>query len=141
MMRLVVLITVVGMLIGAAHAFSETGYKRSPWGSKSWDGPGKPPHWSSRPPAGNRPADPGWGIRPPSHKPGKWGRVYYYEKSVSPPTIIIEQERQPSVSLPEVQVQRQISPVRCGGRTVTRKDPATGELIIEYVSSSRTCPE
>ena len=141
MKRLIGVIAALAMVMIVSHAFSETGYKRSPWGSKSWDGPGKPPHWSSRPPAGNRPVDPGWGVRPPSHRPDGWGRVYYYKEPEVPQTIIIEREKPPPAYVPDMPVQRQTSPLRCGGRTVTRKDPTTGELIIEYVSSSRACPE
>jgi len=140
MKKLIVLMTILGTLMVAVHAFSEAGYKRTPWGSKSWNGPGTPPHWSSRPPSGHRPVDPGWGIRPPSHRPDRWGRAYYYQKQ-TPQTIIIEQEKQTPVYVPYVPVQRQASPLRCGGRTVTRKDPVTGEVVIEYISSSRACPE
>ena len=141
MRKLIVLVAALSLLLGVTDVFSDTGYKRTPWGSKSWNGPGKPPHWSSRPPAGNRPVDPGWGVRPPSHRPDRWDRFYYYQKSTPAQTIIIEQERQTPAYVPYVPAQKQTSPLRCGGRTVTRKDPATGELIIEYVSSAQSCPE
>lgn len=131
---------VLSTLMVAVDAFSEAGYKRTPWGSKSWNGPGNPPHWSSRPPSSHRPIDPEWGMRPPSHRPDRWGRAYYYQKP-APQTIIIEQEKQTPVYIPYAPVQRRTSPLRCGGETVTRKDPVTGEVVIEYISSSRACPE
>ena len=139
-MKTLIVLIVLSTLTAAVTAFSETGYKRTPWGSKSWNGPGAPPHWTSRPPFYNRPVDPGWGVRPPFHRPDRWGRGYYYQNP-APQTIIIEEEKQVPVYVPYVPAQKQASPLRCGGRTVTRKDPVTGELIIEYVSSSRTCPE
>lgn len=140
-MKAMMLLTVfLGFLSIGFNAFSETGYKRSAWGSKKWHGPGVPPHFSSQQPGGNVPADPEWGIRPPGHRPGPWGRVYYYEKP-SAETIIIEKERQEPAYKPAAPPRKQLSPVRCGGRTLSRTDPVTGELIIEYISSSRECPE
>ncbi|MEE4165126.1 MAG: hypothetical protein V2I35_03940 [Desulfocapsaceae bacterium] len=140
-MKTFVMLTLVLLALSlGAQAFSETGYKRSPWGSKKWDGAGTPPHFSSQPSTEPPPVDPGWGLRPPQHRPDRWGRVYYYEKAPAE-TIIIETEKESEVYVPAVPAIRQESPVRCGGRTATRKDPVSGELIIEYVTSSRECPE
>jgi len=123
------------------------GYKRTPWGSKSWSGSGAPPHWSGPPvtepprpelpiePPIGPPVDPDWGQRPPHYGSGRWGRTYYYQKP-STETIVIERKKEVPVYVP---VQRSYAPLRCGGRTVTRTDPQTGELIIEYVTGSVEC--
>ena len=126
------------------------GYKRTPWGSKTYTGPGRPPHWSAKPdyPDGNpphpehpieppypeHPIDPEWGQRPPYWRP--WGNTIYYQRRPSTQTIIIERERKKPTLTPSTRVN---SPLRCGGETLTRRDPGTGELIIEYVTGSRTC--
>lgn len=159
------IIAVCFLLINAAG--SEAGYKRTPWGSKSWEGPGRPPHWSPerilpspRPPRPElpiepeEPIDPEWGVVPPGNRPGKpggywkdkynrwhyhnyWRSGYIYYRQPAPETIIIEREQKVPVYVP---VQPKPSRLQCGGRTVARSDPQTGEIIIEYVTSSQDCP-
>jgi hypothetical protein len=51
--------------------------------------------------------------------------------------VIIEEQRAAPAAVP---VRRSRSPLQCGGLTDTRLDPETGELVIEYVTSSRDCP-
>ena len=129
-------ILVVFNLLWLTAAAADVGYKRTPWGSKSWTGPGRPPHWSPRPSRPHRPVDPGWGVRPPIHRPYRRSRVYYYYEPPAQESVVIEQPTLEPVSTP---VPRRLSPLRCGGETVSRRDPHTGELIIEYVTSSRSC--
>ena len=150
----------------SAATTPKAGYRKDPWGSNTWTGPGRPPHWSpapaqpaARPPkpvqpiAPGKPLDPEYGVRPP-HKPGgsggywkdrykRWhyhryrrpGIVYFRAPEVE--TIIIEREKRVPVFIP---VQQRSSRIQCGGRTITRTDPQTGQSIIEYVSGSRDCP-
>lgn len=149
---------------------AKAGYKQTPWGSKTWEGPGRPPHWSpkqspspAKPPYPERPiapaypVDPGWGIKKESYcrnssKAGGywrdrynkwqyhqcWQPGYRYFKSPEPETIVIEREKTEPVYVPVVP--KEPSRLQCGGRTITRSDPQTGELIIEYITSSRNCP-
>ena len=140
-MKTLLVTMILGALIWPVQTLSETGYKRSPWGSKTWTGPGTPPHWSSRSSSSNRPIDPEWGVRPPGHKPSRHrhSRAYYYEKPVYQTEVIVI-EQKPTLP-PFVPAEKQLSPLRCGGDTVTKKDPVTGELIIEYITSSRQCPQ
>jgi len=138
-MKTLLVTLILGTLIWAVPSYSETGYKRSAWGSKTWTGPGTPPHWSSRPPSSSKPIDPEWGVRPPGHRPSRHSRAYYYQKPVYETEIIVI-EQKPQIP-PYVPAEKQLSPLRCGGETVTTKDPVTGELIIEYITSSRQCPQ
>ncbi|MBT8360457.1 MAG: hypothetical protein KJO32_05840, partial [Deltaproteobacteria bacterium] len=59
---------------------AKAGYKQTPWGSKTWEGPGRPPHWSpkqspspAKPPhpeqpiAPSYPIEPGWRIKKESY--------------------------------------------------------------------------
>jgi|GEM_PF-6803575 len=70
--------------------------------------------------------------------------IYYiyrqpnYNRYEEPPTeqVVIEREKRVPVYIP---IQQAPSKLQCGGSTLTRKDPNTGELIIEYVSSARDC--
>jgi hypothetical protein len=147
------------------------GYSRDTWGSRTWTGPGRPPHWSpetTRPrrphppvPPG-KPVGPGHGVRPPYHgvrpphngsgnhggywqdRHNRWhyhrhrrrGYVYYREPA-RVETVIIEREKRVPVYIP---VPHRPAKQQCGGDTVTRKDPVTGDLTIEYVTGARDCP-
>ncbi len=137
------------------------GYKIDPWGSKTWTGPGRPPHWSA-PPA-PQPAKSTKQFRSGSfgkpvgrdrrirnvHRPGGegvfWkdkhnhrsrvsGTIYYQEPRMK--EVIIEREKHIPVY---IQVQRKPAKLQCGGKTITRKDPETGDMIIEYVTGARDC--
>jgi hypothetical protein len=131
------------------------GYTRDPWGSRTWKGSGRPPHWSptpSTPVLPIKPIDPDYGVRPPHGGSGggywrdkyrKWhydkkrrrGYVYYRQPRVE--TRVVEKQRIVPVYVP-VQSPRQ-SRVQCAGESVTRRDPKTGGLIIEFTSGARNC--
>lgn len=158
--RMKIIVATLFILLPAT-ALAELGYHRVPWGSNSWVGPGRPPHWSpapaakARPPkpthpiAPGKPVDPEWGVRPPGYTGGYWrvrrGGSYfgsyrspsliYYRPPVE--TVIVEEVRIVPKTTP---VRRSKSPLQCAGQTDTRVDPQTGEIIIEYVTSSRDCP-
>jgi len=150
----------------SAAIIVEAGYRKDPWGSNTWTGPGRPPHWSPpplqpqtrvpkpvQPIVPETPVYPGGGVRPelkPGGSGGYWKDKYkrwYYHRSRRPgivyyrsprtETIIIEREKVVPIYVP---VRQRPSKLQCGGRTITRTDPQSGEMIIEYVSSSRDCP-
>lgn len=141
------------------------GYRIEPWGSKTWTGPGRPPHWSAAPdpqPAKStkrfrsgsfgKPVDTDRRVRR-AYRPGgqgifwkdkhnRWhnhhsrvpGSIYYQEPRIK--EVIIEREKHIPVY---IQIQRKPAKLQCGGKTITRKDPETGEMIIEYVTGARDC--
>jgi hypothetical protein len=165
--NLVPLLAVFFFMMSAAIT-AEAGYRKDAWGSNTWIGPGRPPHWSPpplqprtrvpkpvQPIVPEKPVYPGGGVHPPLKPGGSGGywkdknKRWYYHRSRRPgiiyyrsprtETIIIEREKVVPVYVPVIQRQRP-SKQQCGGRTVTRTDPQSGEMIIEYVSSSRDCP-
>lgn len=170
MKRLMVMVTITlcATLYGGENL--EAGYSLDPWGSKTWTGPGRPPHWSPekkktspspgkpvQPIVPERPVDPGYGVHP--GKPGKpfrpggywkdrynrwyyhkrWrpGYIYYREPRVE--TIIIEKEKPVRVPV-YVSPPATPSKLQCGGTTVTKRDPVTGDITIEYVTQAKDCP-
>lgn len=130
----IVLFTAMIFFFCLEYGLSETGYRKTPWGSKQWRGPGPPPHWSNQEPRPGRPVDPGWGVRPPVHRPGRLEKIYIFRRPETE-TIVIQQPR-PTRQVPPAYhpVQKPVSPLRCSGRTITRKDPRTGEMIIDDIS-------
>lgn len=162
--NLIFILAALFFLISMATA-PEAGYRREAWGSNTWTGPGRPPHWSAapmhpqiRPSKPVQPGTPGKLVKPkrgvrPLHKTGgtggywkdRYNRWYYHKYRRSGivyfraprETIVIEREKRVPVYIP---VQQRPSRLQCGGRTITRTDPQTGEILIEYVSSSRDCP-
>lgn len=141
-------------------AGAEVGYRQTPWGSKTWTGPGRPAHWSpapvqpeAKPVRPARPIDPGWGVRPPNRPGGaggywngvntRWCSPGYrcstivYSPVPRTEAIIIEPGKTAEPTTPAVRI---LSKQQCAGQTITRTDSQTGEMIIEYVSSSRDCP-
>ena len=147
------------MLVSASVL--NAGYRTDPWGSKTWTGPGRPPHWS---PISARAAKPAKLVaarklvgserkfRHPrgSHAKGgfwidkhnRWqhhrfrqsGYIYYRAPRVE--KVIIEQKRRVPVYIP---VQQKPARLQCAGSTITRRDSRTGEMYIEYVTSARDC--
>ena len=136
----------------------QAGYRTVPWGSKTWTGPGRPPHWSPMPvkPAktfgASKVVRPHWRSRQNSRSYGQNGfwkdrhnRWYYdkhrrsgyiYYKSPKIDKVIIEREKRIPVYIP---VRKNPARLQCGGRTITQRDPTTGVISIEYVSSARDC--
>ena len=138
----------------ALHA----GYKLDPWGSKTWTGPGRPPHWSPEQTKPNdsvahkRPAQPNWRARQArkyDSKGGFWkdthnrwyyhryrqsGTVYYQKPRAE--KVVIEREKRVPVY---IRVQQKPTRLQCAGITNSRHDPRTGGLIIEYVTGARDC--
>ena len=132
------------------------GYRIEPWGSKTWTGPGRPPHWSAAPdPQPVTPTMQGKSndhrkkYRPDGrdafhkdlynrhrshHRSRVSGSISYEEPRVK--EVIIERETQVPVY---IETQRKPARLLCGGQTITRQDTETGELIIEYVTGARDC--
>lgn len=140
-------------------------YRKDPWGSSTWEGPGRPPHWS--PETTPKKTD------PPKHTPhisskhrgdssrgkgapgklksrgGYWKDKYnrwnyhkfrrpgfIYYREPKVETVIVEQQKRIIVYQPVFQ---QPSRPQCGGNTITRRDAETGTLIIEYVTGAQKC--
>lgn len=142
----------------ALHA----GYRTDPWGSKTWTGPGRPPHWSAEitpsqvkpdhPIAPRKSVGPDQRFWQPhqSHRSGGFWKDrhnrwhyhkhrrsgYIYNKEPQVKKVIVEREKRVPVYS---QVEQKPARLQCGGSTVTRNDPKTGDLIIEYVTGARDC--
>lgn len=138
----------------ALHA----GYKLDPWGSKTWTGPDRPPHWSPKPTktynsvTRRQLGHPDHRIRQPSGYNGKSGYwqdkhnrwqnhryrrpVYIYYRNYPVRKLIIEREKRIPVI---ISVPQNSTRLRCAGNTITRKDLNTGEMVIEYITSARDC--
>ena len=159
-------ILVLPLLLMFITSSLNAGYSRDPWGSRTWTGPGRPPHWSPAPTSPKNkskrrvhPNTPGksidsdFGVRPLGgsygrggywrdkhnrwyfHKRRRSGYIYYRVPKVE--TVIIERvERIPAYA----PARQKPSRVQCGGKTITRTDSKTGEMIIEYVTGAQDCP-
>ncbi len=158
MLHSLALIFLIMFTTSSLHA----GYQRDPWGSRTWTGPGRPPHWS---PKEKTPQAKPYkhGVRGKSVAPhrknhrshgyiskgGYWKDKhnhwhyhkyrrsgYVYDQQPKIETIIIESEKQVPVYIRSRNIPNKL---QCGGRTITRNDPKTGERVIEYVSGARDC--
>jgi hypothetical protein len=139
----------------------QAGYRANPWGSKTWTGPGRPPHWSPKPAKPVKSpkvyGSKKYGVydrkvrhpRDSYTKGGYWKdrhnrwhhhsnrrAGYMYYRAPNTEKLIVERERPVPVYIP---VQRRPSRLQCGGSTITRSDLRTGEMYIEYVTSARDC--
>jgi hypothetical protein len=158
------ILTLVSLMIFTASTLN-AGYRLDPWGSKTWTGPERPPHWSPEPApqqtkptkhfkSGDfeKPVDPDRGVRIP-HKPSgkgvfwkdrhnRWDKSHFrrfnsiYYLEPRVEEVIIEREKRIPVY---IQIQRKPAKLQCAGETITNNDPKTGELIIEYVTGARDC--
>lgn len=157
-------LTLFSLMIFTASILN-AGYRFDPWGSKTWVGPGRPPHWSPEPateriekPTGHvklrdlkAPVGSDKKVYVPHRQGGKgvfwknkhnlwhnhlrsFDSIYYQKPEVE--EVIIEREKRIPVY---IQIQREPAKLQCGGDTITRNDPRTGEMIIEYVSGARDC--
>jgi hypothetical protein len=157
-------LTLFSLMIFAASTL-HAGYRLDPWGSKTWTGPERPPHWSPEPaPQRTKPTkhvksrdfrEPvglDRGVRIPQRPGGKG--VFWKDKNnrwhnhpfrrfdsiyYQVPRfeeVIIEREKRIPVY---IQIQRKPAKLQCAGETITSNDPKTGELIIEYVTGARDC--
>ena len=107
------------------------GYTVEPWGSKTWTGSERPPHWSPEP---DSPRMSEKHHRRHNHHSKRFDSSDYRQPKGD--DMVIEREKRIPVYLP---AQRKPARQQCGGETITRSDPRTGELIIEYVSRARDC--
>jgi hypothetical protein len=139
----------------------QAGYRSDPWGSKTWTGAGRPPHWSPKSSISGKSAkaygSKKYGLfdrgvrhqRGPHRKGGYWkdrhnrwhhhrnrrgGYIYY--RAPSTEKLIVERKRPVPVYIP---VRQRPARLQCGGSTITRRDSKTGDMYIEYVSSARDC--
>jgi len=159
----IIMVALFSLLFTASS--SHAGYRNDPWGSRTWEGPGRPPHWSpeTRPkntkppkptpyssPEHRGTSEPGIGATDNHREKGgywkdkhnRWnyhrsrrsGYIYYREPKVE--TVIIEQQKPAIVYKPAV---LQPSRQQCGGKTISRRNPETGTLIIEYVTAAQEC--
>lgn len=137
------------LLFSATWVFAEAGYKRTPWGSKKWTGPGRPPHWS-------QPAEPShFDKRSPGHhrskKSYKNGYKYHshdkrkkYRRHSS--TVVVKEVVKPVEIRKETVEKTRYVPVtfrrntsKCGGDTVYTRNKKTGEITIHYISPPKNC--
>lgn len=131
------------------------GYRLEPWGSKTWTGAGRPHHWS---PKADNSVTHRQSVRPDQrfqksyrydgkgrnwkNKHNRWhknryrrfGNIHYQNYPVR--RVIIEREKRIPVI---IHVPQNPTKLRCAGNTITRNDPKTGAMIIEYVTSAGDC--
>ena len=156
-----IITTALLFAVSSVHA----GYRNDPWGSRSWEGPGRPPHWSpeTTPKKANPPKPtphiPSEHRKDPNRSVGATGKIknnggywkdkynrwnyhkvrrsgFIYYRKPKVETVIVEQQKRIIVSTPVFQ---QPSRQQCGGNTITRTDTETGTLIIEYVTGAQEC--
>lgn len=131
------LILAMVLLVFAVPVQSQTGYSRVPWGSSTWTGPGRPPHWGppqrqhSRPKLRRpRPAHP---ISPPG---------YHHRKPVLYQDSVHQSGKKRLRHVPVYNHRKSVTPIRttgkCGGKTRTTKN-RDGQMVIEYVTGAKDC--
>jgi hypothetical protein len=129
-------------------ALAQSGYEQHPWGSNTWVGHGRPPHWSPVKPTPSQEAksstkkgkyfrgDKHGQLYTPSHKSKIFRRTPIYIQKSAPATII----REKTVITPRyIPVPNRSSTNICGGDTVSMRDNTTGILTIHYVSPAQAC--
>lgn len=142
-----ILSLLIFLLSVASFGLAETGYRSDPWGSKTWVGPGRPPHWSAQE-TDKTPSHRDSIKKRSYHRPDTSKRHYtpFYKHKRSRNIIIYRQEPEKPVVIKktiiktrQIPVLKRSSPVSCGGDIVYLKDKNTGELIIQYVSPAQKC--
>lgn len=131
------LILAIIFLVVAVPAYSQMGYSRVPWGSSTWTGAGRPPHWGppqrqhARPKFRRpRPIHP---IAPPGYHHRKSIKVKesgYGSGRIRSKHSLLYVHRKPGSHFR--------STVKCGGKTRTTRS-REGQVVIEYVSGARNC--
>jgi len=127
---------------------AEAGYRSEPWGSKTWEGPGRPPHWSA--PAAERAPGSRDSINKRRYDRPDWRRhrdgAFHDRKKDRRIIIFGHQDDDPVVIRKRtiiknryVPVYREFSPRSCGGDTLYIRNSDTNELIIRYVSPAENC--
>lgn len=139
------------LLVFPALALAQMGYKRTPWGSKNWEGPGKPPHFHSSTIKHSEKHYPYFKKKKHSHR-HNFHRFYgfhpgikYYRRA----PVVIEKTVEPQVTRQKTIIKtrtryvpappQQPSAILCGGDTVYLRDKTTGEITIRYVSPAKKC--
>lgn len=132
-------------------AAAQIGYKITPWGSKTWEGPGKQSHWHAATIKRSKSSDSIIKKKRRSHHRGLhyfYGphhRIKYYRRT----PVIIEKTVEPKVTHRKTVIktrtryvpapQQQPSATLCGGDTVYFRNKATGEITIRYISPAKKC--
>ena len=145
-MKTVILIVI--FVLFSAHAYAQRGYTSTPWGSNTWTGPGKPPHWSQSQNRGQNSSKPDkyeGSIKHHNHT--KYHKKHY--RHTGKKVILVKEEEHvqyPSVRKHKTNIKTRIVPIQrktsmsfCGGDTVYLRDRNTGEIIINYVSAAQSC--
>lgn len=141
-----ILSLLIFLLFVASLGMAETGYRSDPWGSNTWVGPGRPPHWST-PETDKAPSRRDSMKKKGYHRQDTSIHHYpFYKHKRSRNIIIYRQEPEEPVVIQktiiktrQIPVLKRSSPIRCGGDTVYLKDKNTGEPIIQYVSPAQKC--
>ena len=131
------LVLAILLLMIAVPAYSQMGYSRVPWGSSTWTGSGRPPHWGppqrQHYPSKYRRPRPVHPIAPPGYR---HRRPAHFEESS------YRSGRTRSRRSPVYVRSRSVSHLRttgkCGGQTRTTQN-REGQIVIEYVTGARDC--
>lgn len=143
-----ILICIFIFLFQCSFAFAQAGYKRTPWGSNTWVGPGTPPHWSTYNSESGSKEKKYTKKRHHyhTHKKRIHHKPSYRHTQTRKVYIPIERHtKQPRVQTKTVVKTRYVPvPVKpsatvCGGDALYLKNKNTGEITIKYVSTAKKC--
>jgi len=143
-----ILSLLIFLLSVVCFSTAEAGYKRDPWGSKTWEGPGRPPHWSAQATEKTRGTRDSIKKRREDRQDTRRHRDgAFRDKKKSRQIIIYGQQKDEPVVIRKrtilknryVPVFRDFSPRSCGGDIVYIRKGDTNELIIRYVSPAEDC--
>ncbi len=136
-------------IIFSTYALAQTGYSSTPWGSKTWTGPGRPPHWTS--PQPEKKAEKHRAEKKNEYaKHKKPGKYHNHHHKHNKKRYILVTEKEPVYYPPKINqktvirtryvpVQRKTPANLCSGDTVYLRDKNSGEITIRYVSAAQSC--
>ena len=136
-------------ILVSSYAMAQTGYTRTPWGSKTWTGPGRPPHWPPPQPEKQvKKKQPDLVKGYNKHKKASH-HANHHNKFAKKKYILVREDK-PEPYHREIQkktiirtryipVQRKTLVNYCGGDTLYLRNKTTGEITIRYVSAAQSC--
>ncbi len=137
------------LILVSTYAIAQNGYTRAPWGSKTWNGPGRPPHWP--PPQPEKQVKKKQPVlvkgynkhKDVSHHPHHHHKFakkkYILVKEDKPKPYLREVRKKTVIRTRYIPVQRKNLVNYCSGDTLYLRDKTSGEITIKYVSAAQSC--